>query len=110
MTALASALGSVGGARAAGVRAWESGQHCRRELRAVQEAGCTSSIFHCLESETCLQVVNRLYIPALTGRLDRHSITNAKSEFLQPFCIIEKARGTSTAVVGGKNISFSRDN
>lgn len=90
-------------------RAWESGQHCRREPRGVQEAACTSSMFHCLESETCLQVVNRLYIPALKGRLDRHSITNAKSEFLQPFCITEKAKRTSTAVEGGKNISFSRD-
>lgn len=45
----------------------------------MQEAGCTSFVFHCLESETCLQVVNRMHVPALKGRLDRHSITNAKS-------------------------------
>lgn len=75
----------------------------------MQEAGCTSSIFHCLESETVLQVANRLYITALKGRLDRHSIPNAKPEFLQSFCIIEKAKRTFTAVVGGKNISRERD-
>lgn len=90
-------------------RAGEPGQHCRREARGVQEAGCTYFIFHCPESETWLQVVNRMYIPALKGRLDRHEITNAKSEFLQSFCITEKAKTTSAAVVGGKNISLSRD-
>lgn len=70
----------------------------------MQKAGYASFIFHCLESETCLQVVDRMYITSLKGRLDRHSITNAKSEFLQPFCVTEKAKRTSTAVVGGKNI------
>lgn len=70
----------------------------------MQEAGCTYFIFHSLESESCLQV-NGMCRPALKGRLDRHQITNAKSEFLQSYCVTEKAKRTSAAVVGGKNIS-----
>lgn len=56
----------------------------------------------------CKLLIGCIYLPGKAGWTDIQ-LPNAKSEFLQPFCIVEKAKRTSTAVVGGKNISFSRD-